>query len=219
MLKLQKAANLTKEDHHKLDKHYIKLKTGLETMDLDIVKQFMHGASVLDFACLIDRDNDKNKNDLKYNERQKGLYYCETIINKLGYENIYSDSLIPSEEFNNNINSAIDFLINEYVTNKEFNMIMNKSTRNIRGMKAATMKAKLGYINSHLSIYSIKISAHQAREAGEKNKVNVHGLGILNNIDELFEYKMNKGYRLEDEIIFLLNHQNKKIITLSMISL
>ena len=75
-------------------------------MDLGIVKKFMHGASVLDFACLTDRDNDKNKNDLKYNERQKRLYYCETIINKLGHANIHDDRLIQNEEFDNNINSA-----------------------------------------------------------------------------------------------------------------
>ena len=60
---MQKAATLTKEDHHKLANHRINMNTGLETFDLDIVKKFLHGADVVDFACLIDRDNDKNHND------------------------------------------------------------------------------------------------------------------------------------------------------------
>ena len=54
-------------------------------------------------------------NDLKYNERQKRLYYCEAVIKKLGYENIYDDRLIENEEFENSINNAFDCLTNEYV--------------------------------------------------------------------------------------------------------
>ena len=58
--KIAKAAKLNKEEHHELDKQYIKLKWGLYTLDLAIVKQFMHGASVFDFVCWIDWDNDKH---------------------------------------------------------------------------------------------------------------------------------------------------------------
>jgi len=63
------------------------------------------------------------------------LNYVRIIINKLGFQNMFDKSLIKSDKFEANMNTVIDYLTQEYTTNKKFNMIMNKTKHNIRNMK------------------------------------------------------------------------------------
>ena len=102
------------------------------------------------------------------------------------------------------MNDAIEFLIHEYTVNKKFNMIMNKSKHFITNMRGGTLKAMLGFIHSYFSTYSIKISIARKRVKGIQNKISCFGIEILNNIEELLEYRMNKGYGIHDsENIFV----------------
>jgi len=57
-------------------------------------------------------------------------------------------------------------------------------------MSAATLTAQLGYLNSILSSYALKISSTQHREKGTQNRVYYYTIDILDNIDELVEYKL-----------------------------
>jgi hypothetical protein len=130
--KLQKQCKLTREDHYKLAKHYIKINTGLDSIDNEIVKLFRHNDLVYNFACLIDDANVKCKDPIKHSENLMKLNYVRTIINKLGYMNAFDKSLIKHDKFETNMNNVIDYLTNEYATNKRFNMIMNKTKHNIK---------------------------------------------------------------------------------------
>jgi len=196
--KKQKQSELEQHEHYILEKHYIKRKTGLDILTLDIVIKFRHGDKIRDFTCLIDRNNQHNGTILSKDEEMSRHNYIIAIINKLGFKNIYDDKIIKNSEFEQNIRDTIEFLINEYTTNKKFDLIMNKSRHYIPNMRGGTLKALLGFINTHLSIYSVKISIMRKRERGVKNKISCYGIEILDNIEELLEYRMNKGFRIHD---------------------
>ena len=94
------------------------------------------------------------------------------------------------------MNNVIDYLTQEYTSNKKFNMIMNRTKHNIRIMKGKSLKAMIGYINSCLSIFGIKISSVQKHEGSNVNKTNYYRLEPLHNVDDLLEYKIKQGFQI-----------------------
>jgi hypothetical protein len=195
----QRKCKLSRDEHYKLSKHYIKLLTGLDILTNDIVNTFRYNDLINSFACIFDDENEKSKDPIKHAENLMKLNYIRTIINKLGYSSIYDDVLVPRVVFQANMNDVIDYLIHEYNTNKQFNMIMNKTKHNIKYMKGKTLKALLGYINSFLSLYSLKISMCRRQEVKHANKTLYYKIELLNNIDELLEYRIQNGYQLKDK--------------------
>ena len=68
--------------------------------------------------------------------------------------------------------------------------------------KFTTTKKTLGYINSLLCPYSLKIISN-------KKKNNGYNLDFLNNIDEILQCKINDGYTIKDkDNIFFCNKNN-----------
>ena len=78
-------------------------------------------------------------------------------------------------------------------------MIMNKTKHNIKNMKDKSLKALLGYINSFFSQYGIKVAQKRKSEKRNENMVCYYRIEIINNVDELLEYKINKGFQLNDD--------------------
>jgi hypothetical protein len=102
------------------------------------------------------------------------------------------------------MNNVIDYLTQEYTSNKKFNMIMNKTKHNIRNMRGKSLRALLGYINSCFIFFGVKISTIQKQEISYTNKTNYYKLEVLHNVDELLEYKIKKGFNFEDnDCIFI----------------
>ena len=78
-------------------------------------------------------------------------------------------------------------------------MIMNKTKHNIKNMKDKSLKALLGYINSFFSQYGIKVAQKRKSEKRNENMVCYYRIEIINNVDELLEYKIKKGFQLNDD--------------------
>ena len=62
-------------------------------------------------------------------------------------------------------------------------------------------KAFLGFINSLLSNYCLKINIHRITKKVKKStiKINSYYLEHLNNIEEIIQYKKDKNYYLIDQ--------------------
>jgi hypothetical protein len=198
LLKLQKQSKLKEEQQYQLKKHYIKIKTGLDVLTVDLIKKFKDEDHISNFACLIDESNEYCKEPIRRCERMVKHRYVKKIINKLGFSGIYDPSKISGEDFKNNMSATIDYLHEEFKKNKKFNLLLNDSRRKINEMVEAEPKARIHYINTILKKYSIKIKVVQTRVRGEKKLRNFYQLQFLENIDELLEYRMNKGYELHD---------------------
>jgi hypothetical protein len=91
------------------------------------------------------------------------------------------------------------YIINECKNNDNFNLLMNVNKTDLSNVINWKLKPKLGFINSKLSSYGVKISNSQIRETGLKHKTNVYNLHIIDNVDELILYKLLNGFVLCDK--------------------
>ena len=174
LLDKQKRSIATTEDKYIIKKHYYKKITGLDILDTKILSKFKYSNVISNFLFLIDEGNKTKGTKLKHDELSTKRQYVLNIIDKLGFamHDIFKindvKNKIKYDMFENNMMTAIKYLVDEHKTNKRFNMIMNESKHNINKMKDATLKAQLGYLNSILSSYALKISSTQHREKGTK---------------------------------------------------
>jgi hypothetical protein len=198
LLQKQRRSCLTEQEHFQILKHFIKLRSGLDILTIEIIQKFRYADIVANFACLIDLTNETTKDELMRSERITKHAYILHVINRLGFNGIYDDILIHRDDFTNKMTTTILYLFNQFKINKKFNMLMNDSKHKIKDMLEAKFKAQLYYINSLVRKYSIKISVVQKTEKGFSKKVNYYKVSFLDSIDELLEYKIRKGYTLKD---------------------
>jgi len=199
LLQKQRRSCLTEQEHFQILKHFIKLRSGLDILTIEIIQKFRYADIVANFACLIDLKNETTKDELMRSERiTKHATYISLILSRLGFQGIHDDKMILRDEFTSNMSSTIMYLFDAFKNNKNFNMLMNESRHKIKDMLEADFKAQLYYINSLLRNYSIKISVVQKSKKGLSKKVNYYKLSFLHNIDELLEYRINKGYKFKD---------------------
>ena len=201
LLKKQKQSIATQRDKLEIKKHYYKRSLGLDKLDDDLLTKFKYCNKINNFLYLIDETNKNHCIKIKEDELRTKRQYILNIINKLGFSltDIYNDKNIKFDIFETNMNNVIEYLLNEYINNKRFNIILNESKHNIRKMKDKSLKAHLGYINSFLASYSLKIAVAQEREMHLVNKINYYSLQLLDNIDELIEYKIKyRGFKMSN---------------------
>jgi hypothetical protein len=141
------------------------------------------------YANLQDEMNKKDKlsiNTLNDSLKLISLQYFYKIIHMLGFIDLQDNSLKNHDEFQQNINNVIDYLINSYDSdNKQFNIIMYRTKHNIKDIKGKSLKAMIGYINSFLKGYCIKISTVQKQEGSNVNKTNYYKIHLLKSEQDL----------------------------------
>jgi hypothetical protein len=199
LLQKQRRSCLTEEEHYQLQKHYIKLRSGLDILTIEIIKKFRYDDNIItNFACLFDLSNETTKDELMRIERIQQHTYISLILIRLGFEGIHDDEMIHRDDFTIDMSSTIMHLFNAFKNNKNFNMLMNESRHKIQDLLEADFKAQLCYINTILKSYSIKIGFTCKKFRKYKNKLLYYHIQFRDNIDELLEYKINKGYKFKD---------------------
>jgi hypothetical protein len=198
LLRLQRITNMTEVQKLQIQKHVVKKRTGLDVLDLDLVKKFKYQDLVAKFACLIDianeRTSEENSKSLNITEHN----YVRNIISRLGFDHVFDRKKINRNTFTKRLKETVKWLGDESVRSKDFDLIMNKTKHNIRCMTDADFKKQMYFINSFLYSYSIKISLKQERVDGSVNKSNFYAIELQNSIDELLEYRINRGYKFLD---------------------
>jgi hypothetical protein len=201
----------TENDKRELDKHYLKIELGVDILDIDIIKKFNDKKQNIErYTYLIDIDNIKKINENYKTELRKTLI-INSFISGLGFTNIFDNRQIDEIEYNKNIKILLD-------ENDIFNDTNDiKSLFNMSKVKTdlRTNKAVLGYINTILSNYFIKIKTIQKRNI--KGAVtNYYIIEHLHNIQEITKYRNDKGlnYSLNifkyDENLFIYKHLIKQ---------
>lgn len=188
----QKRNEATKEDKEKISKHYFKKIYGVDSLNEDILNIESH--QILNFMSLIDESNIKYSKDNQTKEQHKKVEIINKLLSDLTFENVFDDKKISKPEFLLLADKAIKD--NTLFTDKNIKVLfnINKADGDVK-----TNKKFLGYINAILDNYSIKISYEQVRIKGQKERIGIYKLVHLNNINEVLEYKIRKGFRLCDE--------------------
>jgi hypothetical protein len=147
--------------------------------------------------------NDKNipfSNDNFYNEEVKKVEVIKNIIENLGFKNMYDRTTkINADEFKNRISLLDDF-------NDDKAMRILFKTRSIKN-KFDSLKGFLGCVNSILEPYSLKINSYDTRKG--KERLNMYKLSHVKgreNIDELLQYRINKGFSINTDIRHFTNN-------------
>ena len=122
------------------------------------------------------------------------------LIHKLGFK-LFDDKYISRQDFEKNIEDIIK--TNElFINPKLATILFNSSKVNIK-----TNKQFLGFVNTVLENYKLKIQSKEVRVKKEdiekvgKTKDTTYCLEFLkgyDTINELIQYKIDKGYKLND---------------------
>jgi hypothetical protein len=198
----------TREDKIKMKKYEFCRLLGLDELNSELIKTFYYGKHLMyNFINLIDDDNYRKTHDAQniiYFEKLEFVHY---LVKELGFINIFdSKNLINGktleEKFKNVYNNH-----SIYKNQKKFKINFNIPFIKLDGN--TTIKQILGHLNSILINYSIKIKCVQTTI--NNKKVNSYSIEILNNVDELLQYKIKKGFNIIDKNnIFTCNKTNLK---------
>jgi hypothetical protein len=130
------------------------------------------------------------------------------FLKKLGYDKITSKNKINNSIFNS-------ILLEEVKQNNDIFNNKNKILFSYQNKKLDTVKGILGYINTILKNYSVKIKSIQGREMGNIDKINFYILEPLNGIHDII--KLSKYNNFIDTNNNLLDNDgnliNKKLTT------
>ena len=149
------------------------------------------------------------------------------LINNIGFDNIYDTKYIEKntiEQKRNEIMENTSIFKDEMIKKVLFN-----ESKDIN--KITTNKAFLGYVNTLLNEYCLKITSSNMRlnnlsndmkikmtekeieEYNEKKKklLIIYKLEHLHNIDEIIDYKIKNKYKLIDEKNIRKNYEKTEI--------
>lgn len=211
LLQRQNKRDATESDKRDLDKHFLKLALGVDILDIDIIKKFSDKRENIErYSYLINID----KTAPNYETEKRKTLLINSFISGLGFSNIFDERKLDENEYNINIKNLLD-------DNDIFNNSNDvKSLFNMSKVKTdlRTNKAVLGYINSILSNYFIKISS--VRNRNNKGELtNYYFIEHLNNIQEITKYRNDKNDNLNlglnifkyNEETFIYKHLIKQL--------
>jgi hypothetical protein len=171
-----------------------------------IVKHYEFG-TLKKYAGLISENNIPISTDNVYKEEVKKVQIIKQLISEMGFKNMYDRTTkINPDEFKDRI-KVLD------IFNDDKAMRVLFKTRSIKS-SFDSVKGFLGCVNSILEPYSIKISSKETRKG--KDRLNLYALDHTTgreNIDELLEFRINKGFDINTDIRqFTNNNMYKELI-------
>ncbi len=198
LLQKQQKDNATQEEKERISRFFYKKQLGIDILENnEDSKKFCQNFnvnSINNFISLINADNIKESEDNQTKEFKNKAELLNKLIVDMGFENIFDNKQILKDDFvpkMENILKNNALFTNQLNTQIRFNL--NKTN------KIESVKGFLGFVNSLLDSYNIKLSYDRKRVKGEKEKKACYNLEILNDINELLEYKIRKGFKLHDD--------------------
>ena len=141
---------------------------------------------IYNYLNMLDINNFKADNTAQNIYFKKLLDMLKDLLNKLTFENICdNDKLITNEHFI----KEFDTWFYKYKLNDKNNRFIYKIK--FLNVQTATSKAKIGFINSLLNNYCVKISSHLVKSKGISSYK--YFIEPIKNIDEIIEYRIKSG--------------------------
>tara|TARA_R110000868_G_scaffold163412_6_gene395633 strand:+ start:126 stop:3101 length:2976 start_codon:yes stop_codon:yes gene_type:complete len=188
----------TAEDKLKISRYVYKMCLGIDYLNCDdlgrsIVKHYDFN-TLKKYSGLISPNNISISSDNLYKEEVKKVEIITKLISEMGFKNMYDRSTkINSDEFKDRIK-----LLKLFTDDKAMRVLFK--TKSIKS-SFDSIKGFLGCINTIMLPYSIKISSK--RKKLNQKEIYIYQLENItgrDHIDELLQFRINKGYDIETDI-------------------
>ena len=147
-----------------LKKADIKYLLGVSELDDDILNKYKGNYDfTTSFINMIDSSNIKIHSDEKHVIIKEKIRICVSLINDMGFSNVFDNKEINIETFESNIDKLI--LKNDVYTKPHEQQLLFNMSRTKHHI--TTKKATLGYINSFLSYGQISIKSNKYKTSGK----------------------------------------------------
>ena len=183
----QKKSVATEDEKYKIQKHSLKILYGVDKLNEDILK--LEGYQIKNFCGLIDINNISNSKDNQTKEQKKKIEVINELLNNIGFNNIYDNNKYVEKEIIENKRN--DIIKNTTIFKDEMirKVLFNESKYND---DITTNKAFLGYVNTLLDCFCLKIYSDQMRlnklTKDEKKTMTIEEI-------EVYDKKREKGYK------------------------
>ena len=193
----QKQSIATTKDKQKIKKHFLKKSYGVDILDESIMEAYPNPTVITNFEHLIDIKNIRAVDSNKHKEDILKTKIINDVISELGFE-IFNDKIsCHKDEFEVKMTN----LINNNELFKNSNLRTLFTTLNFKTLK--TTRDFMKFVNEVLSNYGLIIKSVSRRSKKSEGKLNArescYSLEFINkSINEIIQYKINKGYQLYD---------------------
>jgi len=189
----------SKDDKLALDKYFIKRELGVDKLDDDILERYHYKYSrITNFTCLIDKSNIPKTHDNQTDELLFKLPIIQGLLKELGFQHVFDNKTrYTKDEIIAKINKlkGSNIFTDAKVYHKVFGSSSSKLTKLFD--EHASLKAKLGFINSVLCDFGIGLTTTRVQEQKGK-KTSYYPLGHLDHIAEILMRRSKKGNLFED---------------------
>jgi hypothetical protein len=198
-LQIKDARIKSSEQKYSIAKYMLKNIHGIDNINELFVKDhYNKETQMFHLMALIDIDNyPLYKNDNRNIEGRKRIEYIKRIINDLGYKHVFDDAVILKDVFNANLEKC--YKTNPYFTNTKTTSILFNSIKMNKPKIEVNNKKVLGYLNTVLEGFGVKICFKQVRVKGETNRQTAYTLNIINDLPEFIQYRINRKKEFYDK--------------------
>ena len=191
----QKKGEASESDKLKLEKYWLKRRIGVDLLDETIMAQYYKKEDTIDnFKYLIDDENIRDCDESKSEMCKACVKIVNSVITQLGFTDVYDNKRIPRKVFVENLKTVTE--TNELFTDTKSSQALFKLTKG--NVDKTSQRAVLGYINTILSGYNIKVEFSYIQGKNKVLENSEYKLAHLNSINELMYYQYNKGYSIKD---------------------
>jgi hypothetical protein len=175
-----------KDDRLKLDRHFIKLQLGLDTLDEHVLTAYQYKThTIRNFTALIDEQNIPQEDDNNYDELLFKVPVVRELLQKLGYSGMFDYTNSRSKD---QLAQSIKDMTgnNIFTNNKTYHKAFESTSKKLKDCN--TLRKQLNYVNECLDEFNLKV---ELQRSGYK-------LTQLRNVAEIVEYGAYKGRKLFD---------------------
>lgn len=204
LLKKQKRDDADEEEKYKIGKYCIIEKLAVNKLDIDILKTFNKKSYINKYLSLLSPENIKHNTDINDSApEQLRAHIIKLFLKNIGFKNLASKNKLDGTQLEKLFFKMVkrgDDIFNKQDRNKLLFKTVNKKLDSFKGI--------LGYINTILSSYCLKLSSSRDR-AGTEEKITFYELEHLNGIQDIIKFKIMNNYNIKDIDNIIINEQGE----------
>lgn len=193
LLSKQAECQASELDKLKIKKYVFMKSLGVDDLNQELINDYDF-STIKKYVGLMNIENITKSSSNHYVEEVKRVEIIQKLINDLGFKNMYDrKTILNKDEFLSRIEN-----LESFNDDKGLRILFN--CRSIQ-KNFDSIKSFLGCVNSMLLPYSLKVQSNRKKEDNKETyNYSLDKIKERIYIDELLQYKINKGYKINTDI-------------------